>query len=141
MSVTTKAVLGLILVFLLGLFTGALLTGMVVKHKVKTFLQHPGETVSAAVEKQLTGNLNLDATQKQQVHDYFQQNLQQRKQLQMQIQPQVQTLNLQTFEQINAVLRPDQLEKFHQNVDAMRQRFGAKGYAMGVDDAPPAPAK
>ena len=123
MSKTWKAILGVILIFVFGFFSGIVVSSIVVKHKMAEFLKHPMVAISAALEKRLTGNLNLDADQKKQVDAYFKENLQRRRELQMQIQPQVQAANQTTFQEIKAVLRPDQAERFQTNVDALRQRI------------------
>jgi hypothetical protein len=119
-----KAVIGVILIFIFGFCAGAVCTSLLAQRKALVFLQHPAVVMSAALETRLTGNLNLDATQKQQVHDYFMQNLEHRRELQTQIQPQVQLANLETFQQIYTILRPDQQQRFHQNLSEYRKRLG-----------------
>lgn len=124
MSKYWKATLGVILIFIFGFLSGIAGSSIYVHHKLTTFLQHPTVTLCAALEKHMTRHLDLDAKQKQQIHDYFMENLEQRKQLQKQIQPQVQMLNLQTFQKIRTVLRPDQAERFRQNIEVFRKRLG-----------------
>ena len=126
MNKTWKAVLGVILIYLFGCFSGAVSTSIFFHHKMLNFWQNPAVAGLAAQEKRLTGNLGLDANQKQQVHGCFAEYLQQRKELQKQIQPQVQMLNRQTFHEITAILNPDQAKRFHQNIENFRKHFGAK---------------
>ena len=123
MSKTWKAVLGVFVIYLFGCFSGVVSTSIFFHHKMLIFLKHPGTVLLATMEKRMTGNLSLDANQKQQVHDYFLQNLQQRKELQKQIQPQVQELNRQMIKEINTVLHPDQQERFRENVAQFKHRF------------------
>jgi hypothetical protein len=125
MNKTWKAVLGVILIFIFGCFSGAVSTSIYFHHRMLVLLQHPAVALSAALEKRLTGNLDLDANQKQQVHGCFLENLQQRKELQKEIQPRVQMLNQQTLQQVAAILHPDQLELFHQNIEKSRKHAGA----------------
>jgi hypothetical protein len=131
MNKTWKAVLGIILIFLFGCFSGAVSTSIFVHHKMVAFLHRPGVVMTAEMEKRLTTNLALDDNQKQQVHGYFLENFQQRKELQKQIQPQMQMLNRQTFQQVTAILHPEQVERFHQNVEQFRKR--AKAFASAQD--------
>lgn len=119
-----KAILGVILVYIFGCFSGVVSTSIFFHQKMLYFLQHPGVVESTMVEKRLTGNLGLDANQKQQVHHYFLANLEQRKELQKQIQPQVLESYRQTVKQITAILRPDQAELFYQNIEKFRKRWG-----------------
>lgn len=124
MSKTWKAVLGVILIFIFGFASGVVCTSIVVQRKALAFLQHPLVSVNEALEKRLTRNLGLDESQKTQVDGFFKENLKERRDLQMQIQPQVQTLNKETMRQVRSVLRPDQAERFNQNLDDLRKRFG-----------------
>jgi hypothetical protein len=119
-----KAVFGVILVFVLGCLSGWFGASVVHYRETTQFLQGGPEAVAKLLETRLTRNLHLDAGQQQQVHQYFIDNLVQRRQLQMQIQPQVQLLNRETFQKINAILRPDQQEIFRQNITLFRQRTG-----------------
>ena len=118
-----KAVIGVVLIFIFGFLSGIVCTSIVAQRKIAAFYQHPAVSLSEIMEKRLTKNLDLDANQKQQVHQYFVENLDHRKQIQQGIQPQVQMLNLETFRQINVILRPDQRDRFHQNILGMRKRF------------------
>jgi hypothetical protein len=131
MNKTWKAVLGIFVIFLFGCFSGAVCTSIFFHNRMAAFLQHPAVTLSAALEKRLTGNLDLDANQRQQVHEYFMENLQQRKVVQKEIQPQIQMLNRQTFQQVSAILHPDQAARFQQNIELFRKR--AKAMAAGQD--------
>jgi len=118
-----KAVLGVILIFIFGFLSGVVCSAIYAEHKVTAFLKHPAVTLMAAMERNLTKNLDLDDKQKKQIHDYFMENLRQHKLLQAQIQPQVQLLNQATVKQITAALRPDQQERFNKNLDELHQRF------------------
>jgi hypothetical protein len=138
MSKTWKAVFGVILIYLLGCLSGAVATSIFFHHKMLGFLHHPGVVLSAVLEKRLTGNLGLDASQKQQVHAYFAENLQHRKELQKEIQPQVQALNRQTIKQVAAILHPGQAQLFHETIEKLRKRFGANGSDQDTE-SPPAP--
>ena len=135
MSKTWKAVLGVILIYVFGCFSGAVSTSIFFHHRMLAVLQHPAVAVSEALEKRLTGNLGLDANQKEQVHAYFLENLQHRQALQKEIQPRVQTLNRLTVQQVTAILRPDQAELFHQNVEKLRKRLGANASNLDTENS------
>ena len=138
MSNYGKAVLGIVLVFILGFFSGVICSSIVAQHRLQDALRHPMVAAIAAMEKRLTRNLNLDPSQKLQVHDYFQENLHQRQQLQRQVQPQVQAVNRETVQQISALLRPDQLDLFRKNIDEMHKNFGKGALNVG-EDSPATP--
>lgn len=119
-----KAVFGVLLIFVLGFTSGIICSSIFVHRKMVAFLQHPAQGTVAAVEARLTRNLGLDANQKQQVHGYFMENLQERLQLNAQIRPQVQQLNQKTLQEITTVLRPDQQAQLAKNIEQIRTRFG-----------------
>jgi len=135
-----KAILGVVLIFILGFTSGVVCSSIFVHRKMAAFLQHPGAVAEAALEKRLTKHLDLDADQKQKIHAYFMDNQQQRKELTRQIQPQVRALNVATFQQITAVLHPDQQERFRQNVEEFRNRFGKAAASADADNLPPPPS-
>jgi len=123
MSSHWKAILGVILIFVLGFASGVVCSSIFVHRKMAAFLQHPGVLAEAALEKKLTHNLVLDENQKQQIHSFFQENLESRRELNKQVQPGVRAANLETFRKISSVLRPDQQELFRQNLEEFRKRF------------------
>lgn len=125
MSASWKAIVGIILIFIFGVLSGILGTSIFVHHKMRTMLYRPALILMKTVEKRLTGNLALDANQKQQIDGYFMENLNNREELQAQIQPQVHLLNLKMLQEISATLRAPQLERFRQNLDELRKRMAA----------------
>jgi hypothetical protein len=139
MTTHWKAVLGVILIYVFGCFSGAFSVSIFLHHKLLNVLQHPGVALMQALEHRLTANLGLDPTQKEKVHDYFLENLQSRRELQKQIQPQVQALNQQTVQQITAILRPDQAQTFNDNLDRLRKRFGTLSPEVQSTSTPPSP--
>lgn len=144
MNSTWKAILGVLLVFILGWLAGALCSGLYFRHRVLAIVQGGPEAVAQVLEKRMTRNLDLNDTQRQQVHSFILQNLQQRKQLQSQIQPEVQMANRQTLSQINSILTPDQRVVLHANLIEFRQRFGKSPFnpnaEVGNGQPPPIPS-
>jgi hypothetical protein len=138
MSSHWKAVIGIFVIYAFGCFSGAICTSIFVHHKILDFLKHPAVAMSAALEKRLTGNLQLNADQQRQVDACFQENLAQRREVQKQVQPQVQALNRKTFDQILAILHPDQTDRFRENVEAFRKRW-AKDAGLPDASAPEPP--
>lgn len=119
-----KTFFGVLLVFVLGCAAGILVSSIYFSHRAAVFLQRGAPAFVEVLERRMTQGLNLDANQKEQIHQIFMDNLQERKKLQAQIQPQVQALNWQTVRQIKTVLRPEQMEAFHGNLAEFRRRFG-----------------
>jgi hypothetical protein len=119
-----KAVCGVVLVFIFGCLSGWFGASVMHYRETTQFLQGGPEAVAKLLETRMTRNLSLDEIQKEKIHQYFMDNLVQRKLLQIQIQPQLQLVNRETFQEINAILRPDQQKIFRQNITLFRQRTG-----------------
>ena len=112
------------LVFFLGVLAGALISAVYFKHRTTVFFQRGTPAYVELLERRLTRGLDLDDIQRQQIHDAFLQNIEERKKLQFQIQPQVQQLNMETMRQIRGALHPEQLAAFRENLKKFRQQFG-----------------
>jgi hypothetical protein len=134
MNPTWKAALGVILVFILGWFGGALTTLVIARHKALALIQRNPEALAIVLERQTTRNLGLNEDQKTQLHSLFVENLKQRMELQKQVQPQVKAVNRQTLQEINALLTPDQQQRFHDNLVLFKEHFGRNPFNAGADE-------
>jgi hypothetical protein len=137
MNPTWKAVIGVILIFILGWFGGAVTTLLIAKHKIQTIQRNP-DALAVVLERQTARNLGLDADKKQQLHGVFVQYIRQRLELQRQIQPQVRALNAQTLQQIDGLLTVDQQQEFHDNLILFKERFGRNPFNVGTEEKPAA---
>jgi len=137
MSPHWKAVLGVIFVFFFGCASGWLGSSMLHYRQTAQILRGNPDVLADLLERRMTRNLGVDETQKAQIRDFLMENLRQRRQLQTQIQPQIQVLNQRTLKEINAVLRADQVEQLHQNLVEFRQRFGKNPFNPNADSQPP----
>ena len=130
-----KALAGVILVFLLGCLAGGLASSVFFIHRSTVFLQRGAPAYMELLERRLGRGIHLGEDQKDQIHQIFMKNLDERKKLQAQIQPQVQELNHATLRQIRQVLRPDQEKAFERNLDDFRHRFGHARFGVAPDNA------
>jgi hypothetical protein len=123
MSSNWRAVIGVLLVFGFGFASGWLGSSVYHDRQAIDVLRSSPEGIAAIWENRMTHNLSLDENQKRQIHQYFLENLAQRKELQKQIAPQVVVLNHSTLRQIISVLSPDQVVLFRKNIAFLRQHF------------------
>jgi hypothetical protein len=135
MSPTWKAALGVIVIFILGWFGGALTTLIIAHHKIIALAQGNSQALTTLLERQTTRGLKLDDVQRAKLHDLLLQNVRQRKDLQKQIQPQVWTDNRQTMDAINAVLTPEQRQKFQDNLLLFKTHFGRNPLNTGPEES------
>jgi hypothetical protein len=140
MNSTWKAAIGVILIFVLGWFGGALTTLLIARHKALVLVQRDPEAIAIVLERQTTRDLGLNADQKTHLHALFVENLQQRMELQKQVQPQVKAVNRQTMQEIDTVLTPDQQQRFHENLVLFKERFGRNPFNVGGEGKPVQPA-
>jgi hypothetical protein len=133
MNPTWKAAIGVILIFILGWFGGALTTLLIARHKALVVQRNP-EVLAVVIERQTIRNLGLNDDQKSHVHALILDNLRQRTELQKQIQPQVRATNRQTLQEIDALLTADQQQRFHDNLVLFKERFGRNPFNVGAED-------
>jgi hypothetical protein len=134
MSPTWKAALGVIVIFILGWFGGALTTLIIAHRKMMVLATGNTQAITMLLERQTSRGLKLDEGQKAKLHDLLLENVRHRKELQKQIQPQVWTLNRQTLQAINGVLTADQEQKFQDNLLLFKAHFGRNPLNTGPDE-------
>ena len=136
-----KAVLGVLGIFILGFFGGVAVTSIIAHHIARSVSQHPLETTIDALERRLTRNLDLDPSQREKIHESFQEYLDARRSIQMDVRPKVQGANRALLQEVTAVLHPDQQEKFSVSLEDIRTRVGKgvleTGAAPGNGALPP----
>lgn len=134
-----KSILGVLAVFILGGVAGLLLSFIVVRHRVTELLRPGSPAYEQMLERRLSRGLHLDAGQRERFHEALIANIEARKKLQVQLQPQMQELNLETRRQLAIILTPEQRATFRQNMEEFRRRFGMPG--LGVRGAERAAAE
>jgi len=127
------------LIFVLGCLAGGLGTRVYDAHRATVFLRGGAKSYLDAMEKKVTRRLNLDPGQQAEVHQDFLLNLEGRKRLQAQNQPEIRELNQQTIQQIKAVLRPDQWQVFRENLTKAGRRFGRPDLLPATPSSMPEP--
>jgi len=128
--------ISVILVFILGCLSGSLGTFVFVAHRTTVLLHRGAPAFAELVERRMTRHLDLDAAQKEKIQQFLVQNIDSRKQLQGQIQPDVQRLNFQTIQQIRSILRPDQARIFYDNLADYRKHLARAALPPGAANQP-----
>jgi hypothetical protein len=139
MNPTWKAILGALAIFIFGWLAGTLSTSLFIGHKMLALYRGGPVAAAHVLEKRMTRNLNLDASQKIEIEGFFLENANKRIQLEKQIQPQIQVLNQQTIKEVNDSLRPDQAEKFHTNLEYFKMHAGRGFFSPAADSSPVTP--
>ncbi|HEX9080083.1 MAG TPA: hypothetical protein VF795_10870 [Desulfuromonadaceae bacterium] len=122
MPKNAKALLGILLVFILGAASGALITHMVHLARLEAFISGGPAAREEHVVKRLTSELGLDATQQEQVRGIVQETHAAMREMRGQMRPRYEALLEQGRQRINAVLKPEQRVKFAKIVAERKTR-------------------
>lgn len=112
MPKNTKAILGILLVFLLGAASGALVTYLIHRVHMESFIRGGSAAREEVIVERLSLNLHLDSGQQEQVRGIVHETHGTMREIRRQMQPRIEATLEQGQERISAVLRPDQREKF-----------------------------
>ncbi len=104
-----KAVVGALLLFLLGMAAGVLGTVGMVRHR---WMQRGPRVMADFVVRRLSWELRLDRAQRSQLHAIVNNGWQEMKAVHEQVRPQVEGILSNSEAKVRLILRPDQLEKF-----------------------------
>jgi len=139
---TLKRILGVLLIFVFGVFVGAVLTvgaGVSMTHKIReAFLGEP-EAVVDVVVKRLDHELKLDAAQKRKLQVVVDDALIKLRQSRAKIQPEVEDTLHEAEDHTRAILYPDQVKKFDTILRKSREKWKVESASSTPAPATPAP--
>jgi hypothetical protein len=115
-----KAIVGVLLVFVLGMFAGGLVTLGVIRHRMKI---HGPQAMVNFVIRRMSWELRLDKAQREQLHAIVADTQRDMKAVRQQVQPQIEQTLARTEERVRAMLRPDQQEKFDKLIAEGKARW------------------
>ena len=104
-----KAIVGALLVFLLGMAAGTLGTVGLARHR---WMQRGPRVMADFVVRRLSWKLRLDHAQRNQLRIIVDEGWQEMKAVQAQVRPQVEGVLSNSEAKVRLILRPDQQEKF-----------------------------
>lgn len=122
-----KAIIGIILVFLLGAVSGALVTHVINRDRMESFIKGGATSREEVIVSRLTRKLDLDPQQQIQVRAIVHENHGAMRQIRNSYRPQIQAILEQGQARITTLLRPDQQEKFRQIVAERRKHHPPDG--------------
>jgi len=117
-----KPVVGIILVFLLGAASGALVTYLVSQTRIESILSGGPHAREEVLLKRLTRQLDLDRQQREQVKAIIHETHEDMRQIRQKWHPQMEALLTDSQLRISALLRPEQQEKFKKIVAERKLR-------------------
>jgi hypothetical protein len=117
-----KAIVSIIIVFLLGALAGALVTHKVYQHRVEGIMKGEPRTMREFIVRRLDRELHLDASQSEQLRTIVEETHAEMKKVRKQFRPQIEEVLARSQEKIRALLRPDQLEKYEKIVAERKKK-------------------
>ncbi len=115
-----KAIISIIVVFLLGSLAGALVTHEIYQHRIESFFR--GESKRELIVRRLGHELNLDTAQSAQLRVIVKETDAEIKNVRKQIRPQIEEILESSQNRVRAILRPDQLEKYEKIIAERKKR-------------------
>ena len=122
-----KAVIGILLVFMLGAASGAIVTHMVDRDRHEAFLHGDPAAREEAIIRRLARKLALDQQQQEQVRRIVHENHLAMQEIRKRSRPQIETILEQGQKEISALLRADQLAVF-QKIIAERKELRRRDF-------------
>ena len=112
MPKNARAILGILLIFLLGAASGALLTHMIHRSHLENFISGGPAAREEFIVKRLSRSLDLDSRQQDQIRGIIHETHGVIREIRRQMRPRIEAELEQSQGRISAVLRPEQREKF-----------------------------
>ena len=137
---TFRRILGVLLIFLFGVFVGAVVTGAGVTQKLRELVLGGDEAVMNVVVKRLDRELKLDDEQKRKLQVIVDDARIRLRQSRAKIQPEVEQTLRDAEDQTRAILYPNQVPKFDNLIAKSRQRWKAAEAGLASTPAPSTPA-
>lgn len=123
---TLKRILGVLLIFLFGVFIGAAIANADALQKLRKMLIRGPEAVMAGIVDRLDKDLKLDAEQKRKLQVIMDDAHIRLRQSRAKVQPEVEATLREAEDRTRAILYPEQVKKFDEFVSKGRERWREK---------------
>jgi len=124
---SSRAILGVVLVFVLGIVCGILATHLMYNYRFESILSGRAQTREEAIVKRLDRKLDLDKRQEEQIRAIVHETHEQTKALRNQLRPQTEAIIEKAQAKISMILTPVQREKYEQMIAQRKERMRKKG--------------
>ncbi len=117
-----KAVVGVLLIFILGVTCGTLVTHMIYKARIETIISGGPEMREEHLVKRLSRKLGLDSQQREQIKAILDETQSEMRLVRKQLQPQIEDILEKGQVKIRQILRPEQQEKYEKIITERKER-------------------
>lgn len=119
-----KPILGILLVFLLGVLAGAAIDHRVCRQRFEAVLSGRGGATVDLIVRRLSRSLDLDSAQRDQVRAIVTETHRNIAEIRKPVQPRIEAAIERSRARVRAILRPGQQEKFDRIIAERRKRMG-----------------
>jgi hypothetical protein len=117
-----KAIVSIILVFLLGSLAGALVTHEIYQHRIESIIKGDPNAMRELIVQRLNHKLHLDTNQLYQLRAIVKETHEEIRNVRKQFRPQIEEILVRSQNKVRAILRPDQLEKYEKTVAERKKK-------------------
>lgn len=117
-----KAIIGVILVFVLGAAAGSIVTHKVCQRRMESIVSGGPHAVRKIMLERMNRELKLDDNQRAQLEAIFTETHDQIRAAKKQVEPQIDSILDRAEDKVRAMLRPDQRERFEKFVIERKER-------------------
>ena len=118
-----KVILGILIIFLLGVASGAVVTHLLYTSRIEGIMSGRPETREEMLVKRLSRKLDLDDRQREQVRALIAETRTEMKNIRNQYRPQMKAVIEKSKAEMRRLLRPDQLEKFEKYLAERKAKY------------------
>lgn len=122
-----KAIVGILLVFLLGALAGALVAHQTYQQRMEGIIKGESRTAREFIVRRLNRDLHLDAIQLEQLRVIVKETHVEMRDLRKKYRPQTEEILARSQDRVRAILRPDQLEKYEKIVSERKKKREDEG--------------
>lgn len=123
----SRAILGVVLVFVLGIVCGILATHLMYNYRIDSILSGREQTKEEVIVNRLDRKLDLDDRQEEQIRTIIHETHEQIKTLRNQLRPRTEALIEKAQAKISIILTPEQRKKYEQMIAERKERMRKKG--------------
>ncbi len=117
-----RAIVGVILVFLLGAAAGALVAFSVCHHRTESGFREEPRRMREFIVGRLGHELGLDTAQTEQLRAIVRETHMEIRNVRRQFRPQIEEILARSQDRVRAILRPDQREKYERIIAEQKKR-------------------
>jgi hypothetical protein len=122
-----RAILGVVLVFILGIICGVLVTHLLYNYRIESILTGREQTKEEVIVGRLDKRLDLDERQEEQVRTIIHETHEEIRALRNKLRPQTEEAIEKAQAKISIILTPEQRKKYEQMIAERKERMRKKG--------------